>query len=74
MVTTDRPTNQVNLEQVCSLNIEQSRLLQFGTVHPESSKVVKMVGADRDHKILWWIVAKKSMVNITFTRSEDDIN
>ena len=74
MVTTDRPTNQVNLEQVCSLNIEQSRLLQFGTVHPESSKVVKMVGADRDHKILWWIVAKKSMVNITFTRREDDIN
>ena len=28
MVTTDRPTNRVNLEQVCSLNIEQSRLLQ----------------------------------------------
>ena len=23
-----RPTNRVNLEQVCSLNIEQSRLLQ----------------------------------------------
>ena len=30
MVTANQPTNQVNLEQVCSLNIEQSRLLQYG--------------------------------------------
>ena len=29
MVTTERPNNHVNLVQVCSLNIEQSRLLQF---------------------------------------------
>ena len=29
MVTTDRTNNHVNLEQVCSLNIEQSRLLQY---------------------------------------------
>ena len=29
MVTTKRTNNQVNLLQVCSLNIEQGRLLQF---------------------------------------------
>ena len=28
MVTNNQPNNRVNLEQVCSLNIEQSRLLQ----------------------------------------------
>ena len=28
MVTTERTNNHMNLEQVCSLNIEQSRLLQ----------------------------------------------
>ena len=29
MVTNEQTNNRVNLEQVCSLNIEQSRLLQF---------------------------------------------
>ena len=29
MVTNNRTNNRANLEQVCSLNIEQSRLLQF---------------------------------------------
>ena len=32
MVTTNNNNNQVNLEQVCSLNIEQSRLLQKQTI------------------------------------------
>ena len=52
MVTTNQPTNQptnrVNLVQVCSLNIEQSRLLQY-------TDVFEKIAADLpSYRVVFW--------------------
>ena len=49
MVTTNNNNNQVNLEQVCSLNIEQSRLLQYA-ISP--TPTLRSVAKNQDGDIL----------------------
>ena len=64
MVTNNN--NQVNLEQVCSLNIEQSRLLQFG--RKRSQRLSPVVGPQHpvEHSLVFWIQKKTSFTILDF--------
>ena len=54
MVTNNQPNNRVNPEQVCSLNIEQSRLLQFSEqIWPPSSKILTLELVHKDLADSW---------------------